>query len=174
MDSLILAIIALVIPFLVSKLLQVLWVLFWRPYSLTKRFKKQGISGPPYRVLSGSLDEIKSMQKDAREMILDTDSNDIVQKVIPHYQKWSSEYGQLLSIFVFLHLCQRSELIFNFDVTGEMFLYWHGTDLQLVVQDPELAKQILSSKFGFYRKPRSKPPIPTLTGKGLALLEGVD
>ncbi|GLU16648.1 hypothetical protein SLE2022_330690 [Rubroshorea leprosula] len=148
MDSLILAIIALVIPFLVSKLLQVLWVLFWRPYSLTKRFKKQGISGPPYRVLSGSLDEIKSMQKDAREMILDTDSNDIVQKVIPHYQKWSSEY--------------------------EMFLYWHGTDLQLVVQDPELAKQILSSKFGFYRKPRSKPPIPTLTGKGLALLEGVD
>ncbi|GLT51369.1 hypothetical protein SLA2020_247840 [Shorea laevis] len=49
-------------------------------------------------------------------------------------------------------------------------LAWNRS-ASLVIQDPELAKQILSSNFGFYKKPRSKPPIPTLTGKGLALLE---
>lgn len=79
--------------FVVSKLLQVLWVVFLWPYFLTRRFKKQGIVGPPYKPLSGSLDEIKRMKMVAAKTILDIDSNDIVQRVLPHFHRWSSEYG---------------------------------------------------------------------------------
>ncbi|GLT31759.1 hypothetical protein SLA2020_064700 [Shorea laevis] len=149
MGSVTFSMIALMIPFLVLKLLQVLWTVFWQPYSLTKRLKKQGISGPPRRIISGSLDEIKKMKMEAREMILDTNSNDIVQRVLPHYHRWSSKYG-------------------------ETFLYWHGTTLHLFIPDPELAKQILSNKFGFYMKPRVLPIFLTLAGNGLILLDGLN
>lgn len=95
-----LAVVALMILFMVSKLVHVFRVVFWRPYSLTQRFKKQGITGPPYRLLSGSLDEMTSMKKAARDTVLDTDSNDILRRVLPHFERWSSEYGSFLSIFI--------------------------------------------------------------------------
>ena len=40
-----------------SKILQICRILLWRPYALTKHFKKQGIVGPPYSFLYGSLHE---------------------------------------------------------------------------------------------------------------------
>ncbi|GLT27424.1 hypothetical protein SLA2020_024210 [Shorea laevis] len=127
MGSAIFAIFALVIPFLVSNLLQVLWFNFYQPYSLTRRFKKQGITGPHNKLLAGSLNKIKRMKKDTREIILDTDSNDVVQKVLPHHHRWPSGYGTLP--------------------------YWHGTEPHLFISDPKLAKQIPSNKFGCYVKP---------------------
>ncbi|GLU07146.1 hypothetical protein SLE2022_241140 [Rubroshorea leprosula] len=135
--------------FVVSKLLQVLWVVFLWPHSLTRRFKKQGIVGPPYKPVSGSLDEIKRMKKAAAKTILDLDSNDIVQRVLPHFHRWSSEYG-------------------------ETFLYWQGLEPNLCISDPEMAKQILSNKFGFYVKPRMRPTLLTIIGRGLVFVEGLD
>ena len=40
-----------------SKILQICRILLWRPYALTKHFKKQRIVGPPYSFLYGSLHE---------------------------------------------------------------------------------------------------------------------
>ncbi|XVF33010.1 hypothetical protein REPUB_Repub17cG0131600 [Reevesia pubescens] len=134
---------------LVSKILQVLRIVVWRPYALTKSFKKQGVKGPPYSLLRGSLNEIKKLKKAAEEIILDTHSDDILKRVLPHYYVWSLEYG-------------------------ETFLYWNGTDPHLCISDPEVAKQILSSKFGFFYKPRVSPSVQALTGKGLALVNGLD
>ncbi|GKU90503.1 hypothetical protein SLEP1_g4492 [Rubroshorea leprosula] len=54
------------------------------------------------------------MKKDAREIILDTDSNDIVQKVLPHYHRWSSGYGFFLS--------------FGFDTVGKGLVFLGGQD----------------------------------------------
>ncbi|OMO82302.1 Cytochrome P450 [Corchorus olitorius] len=134
---------------LFSKILQVFRLLVWRPYSLTKRFKKQGVNGPSYTLLKGSLDEIKKSKREANEIILDTNSNDIFQRVLPHYYAWSSKYG-------------------------ETFLYWHGTNPHVCISDPELAKQILLNKFGFYKKPLKRPAVEKLAGKGLGLVHGLD
>ncbi|XP_022769769.1 cytochrome P450 709B2-like isoform X2 [Durio zibethinus] len=134
---------------LVSKILQVFRIVVWRPHALTKSFKKQGVTGPPYFLLKGSLDEVKKWKKAAREIILDTNSNDIFKRVIPHYYIWSLKYG-------------------------ETFLFWHGTQPHLCISDPELAKQILSNKFGFYNKPCVNPFLQTLAGKGLLFMNGLD
>ena len=104
----------------------ILWeicrVLFWRPYVLTKCFRKQGIRGPPYSLLYGSLYEIQKLKNAARERVLDTNSNDIILRVLPHYHNWSLEYGWFifLSLFFYkfsltsitLYICSRTFFFF--------------------------------------------------------------
>ncbi|KAJ7977759.1 Cytochrome P450 [Quillaja saponaria] len=144
------ALLALIV-LVVLKICKVCRIVFWRPYALTKYFQKQGVTGPPYFLLSGSLHEMKQMLQDARETVLDTYSNKISQRVLPHYHKWSSLYG-------------------------ETFLYWHGTDQpRLFISEPEMAKQILSNKFGFFRKAKiTRPSFYTMIGKGLILINGLN
>ena len=81
------------IIFLISKILQICRILIWRPYALTKHFKKQGIVGPPCSILYGSLHEVKKLNMAARQTVLDANSHDITPRVLPHYHKWSSLYG---------------------------------------------------------------------------------
>ncbi|XP_048235561.1 cytochrome P450 709B2 isoform X2 [Ricinus communis] len=85
----------------------------------------------------------------ANQTVLDHHSNDIVQRVLPQYHKWSPLYG-------------------------ETILYWHGTRPVICITDPELAKQILSNKFGFYAKPDLSPAILALTGNGVAVVNGLE
>ncbi|KEH43175.1 putative cytochrome P450 [Medicago truncatula] len=134
---------------MMSKIWRVCVILFWRPYAMTRHFRKQGVIGPPYSLVSGSLHDIKTMMKDARNMVMDKHSNDITQRVLPHYQIWSSLYG-------------------------ERFLYWYGTEPRICISDVELAKEILSNKFGFYAKPKTRPSIVTMIGEGLAIVNGVE
>ncbi|KAJ7973157.1 Cytochrome P450 [Quillaja saponaria] len=143
------AILVALIVLFVSKIFKVCLIVFWRPYALTKYFQKQGVTGPPYSLLSGSLHEIKQMIKNARETVLDTNSNDFTERVLPHYHKWSLLYG-------------------------ETFLYWFGTQPRLCICEVELAKQILSNKFGFFLKPKTRPLLYTMIGKGLVLFNGLD
>jgi len=84
---------------MMSKIWEIFAILFWRPYAITRHFRKQGVIGPPYSLVSGSLNDIKTMMKDARNMVMDKHSNDITQRVLPHYQIWSSLYGDL---FIYL------------------------------------------------------------------------
>ncbi|KAG8653365.1 hypothetical protein MANES_05G007600v8 [Manihot esculenta] len=57
-------------------------------------------------------------------------------------------------------------------MAGETILYWFGTRPVVSISDPDLAKQILSNKFGFYVKPKCSPAIQALTGNGVALVNG--
>ena len=57
---------------------------------------------------------------------------------------------------------------------GETFLCWFGTQPRICISEPELVKQILINKFGFYVKPRTRPSIVTLVGRGLVLINGLD
>ncbi|CAN1287894.1 Cytochrome P450 709B1 [Linum perenne] len=141
--SLVLALIVI----LAANILQLLNKLLWRPYVLTRHFRNQGIHGPPYRLLHGSLREIKELGRDARDMVLDSRSNDIVPKVMPHYHKWFSKYGDTI-------------------------LYWYGLQPRVTVMDPELAKQILSNKLGLFVKTTSASRPSLLLGKGLVMLDG--
>lgn len=65
-------------------------------------------------------------------------------------------------------------LLVNFDDAGETFLYWFGTKPRICILDAELAKEILSNKFGFYGKPKSRPSIVTMVGEGLVLVNGLE
>ncbi|KAK1293012.1 hypothetical protein QJS10_CPB17g00835 [Acorus calamus] len=138
---------------LVVVLLLLLWnffvVLLWRPYHLTKFFNGQGIRGPRYAFMGGSLAEIKNLKKAARETTMDVNSHNITPRVLPHYHKWIPQYG-------------------------ETFLYWFGLQPRICITDLEMVKQVLSNKFGFFTKENPNPAIVALLGKGLVLTEGAD
>ncbi|XP_038986812.1 cytochrome P450 709B2-like isoform X1 [Phoenix dactylifera] len=134
---------------LISSLWRGLVYLIWRTYAIPKRFRKQGVGGPCGKFWSGSLEEIRSMKKAGRKLILDINSHDITPRVLPHYLKWMSQYG-------------------------ETFLYWFGPHPTICITDPELAKQVLSNKFGFFPKVMPIPNILALLGKGLSVTQGAE
>ncbi|KAL0761580.1 hypothetical protein Bca101_077730 [Brassica carinata] len=137
------------LPFVAPKIWEACWIFLLRPWMITSRFKRQGISGPKYRLVYGNLKEIKKMKKEAKDCVLDPNSNVIFPRVFPHYHQWLSQYG-------------------------ETFLYWNGTKPTLFISDPELGKQILASKLGFAVIAKTRPEVLMLFGKGLAFLEGDD
>ncbi|CAN7086576.1 unnamed protein product, partial [Brassica oleracea var. botrytis] len=140
----------LVLLFVVPKMYNALIILVWQPFVLTRRFKKQGISGPRYRFLYGNIDEINKMKIESHLSILDPNSNDIFPRIFPHYQQWMTLYG-------------------------DTFLYWNGTEPMLCISDLELVKQILSNKSGFFVKSKIRPEFFKLVGmKGFAFVEDVD
>lgn len=51
-------------------------------------------------------------------------------------------------------------------------MYSIGRQQRLFISDPELVKQVLSNKFGYYRKMDVGSGIMSLLGKGLVLTEG--
>ncbi|CAA7052373.1 unnamed protein product [Microthlaspi erraticum] len=135
---------------LVLRIYDAFTITVWKPFVLTRRFKKQGISGPKYRILYGNLGEIKKMKRESALSILDRSSHDIFPRVFPHFKQWMSQYG-------------------------ETFLYWNGTEPSLCISDPELVKQILTNKSGFFVKSKLKPEMLKLVGaKGLAHLDDAD
>ncbi|KAG5374169.1 hypothetical protein IGI04_024787 [Brassica rapa subsp. trilocularis] len=137
------------LPFVIPKIWEACWIFLLRPWMITRRFKKQGISGPKYRFVYGNLKEIKKMKKEAKDWVLDPNSNDIFPRVVPHYHQWLSQYG-------------------------ETFLYWNGTKPTVFISDPELGKQILSTKLGFAVIAKKRPEVFILFGKGLPFIEGDD
>ncbi|XP_077242639.1 cytochrome P450 709B1-like [Tasmannia lanceolata] len=133
----------------ISRLWKLFKVVLWRPNALTKWFAKQGVRGPPYSFMSGSQEEIKRLNKNAEKMVMDNHCHDIIPKVLPHYGKWSSQYG-------------------------ERVLYFLGTEPRICITEPQLAKEVLSDKFSFFLKPKIRPSLLALLGKGLFLTEGLE
>ncbi|KAJ6853722.1 cytochrome P450 709B2-like [Iris pallida] len=132
---------------LVSVLWGALVNLVWKPYDTTRRLRRQGLRGPTPTFWSGSLEEIKRLKKDARGTKMDIRSHDIVPRVLPHYAKWMSQYG-------------------------ETFFYRFGAQTRLVITDAEHVKQVLSNKFGFYPKTAPGHYVLALLGRGLVLTDG--
>ncbi|KAL5843709.1 hypothetical protein ACOSQ4_009667 [Xanthoceras sorbifolium] len=92
---------------------------------------------------------MRKLKNDALEMVLDTHSHDITNRVVPYYNRWSSQYG-------------------------ETFMCWHGIEPKIFISDLELVKQVLLNKFSFYTKPVITPLTRTLFGNGLGFLTGQD
>lgn len=53
-------------------------------------------------------------------------------------------------------------------------MLWIGSNPRICVGDIEMAKQVLSNKFGFYSKSEASAGVLALLGKGLLLAEGED
>ncbi|KAL6593999.1 hypothetical protein ACP70R_048900 [Stipagrostis hirtigluma subsp. patula] len=136
--------------------LAILWLwdyivvsLIWRPYTIAKKLREQGIHGPPYNFFKGCNEDIKRMKVKADGLVMDLHDHNYLPRIAPHYLKWRAQYGG-------------------------PFLYWFGSKPRICIFDYELARQILSSKSGHFLKNDSHPTVLALLGKGLVLVEGVD
>eukprot|EP01018_Ginkgo_biloba_P008421 Gb_24902 [translate_table: standard] len=123
--------------------------LIWRPYTFIKAYADQGIRGPTYHVLAGNIPEYRELLKEAHAQPMQEISHDIVPRVMPHYHKWYHTYG-------------------------EKFVYWYGIHPRLYIAEPELIKEILSTKFSFFDKFNPRPLTLALLGRGVAFVRGLE
>ncbi|XP_047313510.1 cytochrome P450 CYP72A219-like [Impatiens glandulifera] len=126
-------------------LLQVVYTIWWRPKSLERELRNQGIRGNPYKLIHGDKEEFKSMMIEAwsRPMPL---THKIVPRVTPFIHQMLNRYGKVS-------------------------LSWHGTLPRLIIADAELLKLVLTDKNNHFRKPILNPLVDLLT-LGLSTLEG--
>ncbi|XP_058101146.1 cytochrome P450 CYP72A616-like isoform X6 [Magnolia sinica] len=131
----------LILPW-VWKVFNYVW---WRPKMLERTLKKQGIHGPPYKLLSGNIvDNFRALKEaQAKPMGL---SHQIVPRVAPFHLQTVKNYGKT-------------------SVT------WFGTKPRVNIMDPELIKEVLSNKFGHFAKPKQTSFGKQLVG-GLVVHEG--
>lgn len=127
-----------------------IWHLVWRPYTVTRWFERQGIRGPPYRLVVGSLLEIKRMMVAGRAKApLDTGCHDYTPLAIPFFHKWFSDYGKT-------------------------FLYWLGPIPAICSSDIELVKQMLEDRTDLFPKDYLNPSLEIIFGKGVVFANGDD
>ncbi|VAI35252.1 unnamed protein product [Triticum turgidum subsp. durum] len=138
---------AILILWLISRSL---WHLVWRPYAVAGWFERQGIRGPPYRFVLGSLWEMKQMLVAERTKApLDIGSHDYTSRVNPFFHKWAADYGKT-------------------------FLYWLGPTPTIYSTDLELVKQVLEDKTELFQKDYLNPILERIFGKGLVTTNGDD
>uniref|UniRef100_A0A7C9AQ53 11-oxo-beta-amyrin 30-oxidase n=1 Tax=Opuntia streptacantha TaxID=393608 RepID=A0A7C9AQ53_OPUST len=126
--------------------------ILWVPWKVQRHFRRQGISGPPYRPIFGNTAEIRRMYAEVQSKPVPVNSGDtlnhgITYRVMPFYQKWSSLYGKT-------------------------FLCWFGQKPMLAIADPEMIKAVLMNTSGAFGKLKYNPLAKLLFGGGLAGLEG--
>ncbi|WVZ57055.1 hypothetical protein U9M48_007495 [Paspalum notatum var. saurae] len=136
---------------LLLALLLALWRLAWRPRVVARSFARQGIRGPPYTFLAGSLPEAKRLLIDGRRRAppLDAGCHDIIPVLLPQFQRWVADYGKT-------------------------FLFWIGPIPSVFSTDLQLIKQVLTDRTGLYQKDFMIPVLKLLFGNGVILINGDD
>ncbi|CAL4939615.1 unnamed protein product [Urochloa decumbens] len=136
---------------LLLALLLALWRLAWRPRAVARAFARQGVRGPPYRFLAGSLPEAKQLLLAGRIGVapLDAGCHDIMPILLPQFHKWVADYGRT-------------------------FLFWIGPIPAVFSTDLQLIKQVLTDRTGLYQKDFMIPVLKFLFGNGVILINGDD
>uniref|UniRef100_A0A0E0C4Y4 Cytochrome P450 n=1 Tax=Oryza meridionalis TaxID=40149 RepID=A0A0E0C4Y4_9ORYZ len=124
-------VLGLVLLWQAGRLLHSLW---WRPRRLELALRAQGLRGTRYRFLTGDLGEHGRLNREAWARPLPLRCHDIAPRVAP-----------------FLHNAVREH--------GSACFTWFGPTPKVTITDPDLAKDVLSNKFGHFEKPK----FPTLT-----------
>ncbi|CAK9133975.1 unnamed protein product [Ilex paraguariensis] len=138
-----LLVISSIVLVFVMKVMVLFW---WRPRKIEEHFSKQGIRGPPYRFFIGNAKELVSLMLKASSQPMSY-SHNILPRVLSFYHHWRKIYGST-------------------------FLVWFGTTVRLTVSDPDLIREIFTSKSEFYEKYEAHPLIKQLEGDGLLSLKG--
>uniref|UniRef100_A0A0E0JKV3 Cytochrome P450 n=1 Tax=Oryza punctata TaxID=4537 RepID=A0A0E0JKV3_ORYPU len=120
--------------------------LWWRPRRLEKALRAQGLRGSSYRFLTGDLAEESRLRKEAWARPMPLRCHDIVSRIEP-----------------FLHDAVREH--------GKPCITWFGPTPEVNVTEPELAKVVMSNKFGHFEKVRF-PELSKLVAQGLSYHEG--
>ncbi|KAF5741970.1 putative cytochrome P450 [Tripterygium wilfordii] len=128
---------------LVLKLIELVW---WRPRKIEEHFSKQGIRGPSYHLFVGNVKELVGMMTNASSQPMSF-SHNILPRVLPFYPHWKKIYGAT-------------------------FLIWFGPNVRLAVSDPDLIREVFTSKSEFFEKIEAHPLVKQLEGDGLLSLKG--
>ncbi|KAL4589735.1 hypothetical protein LXL04_002644 [Taraxacum kok-saghyz] len=135
----------LIVLVIIVKVFMVLW---WKPKKIEKHFAEQGIKGPPYCLLIGNAKEIVSLMVKAGSQPMPMPfSHDILPRVLPFYHHWKKIYGPT-------------------------FLIWFGPMARLTIVDPDIVREVFSSKSELFEKNEAHPLIKQLEGDGLLSLKG--
>ncbi|GJM93837.1 hypothetical protein PR202_ga10428 [Eleusine coracana subsp. coracana] len=126
-----------------GRLLELLW---WRPRRLERELRAQGLRGTSYRFLTGDLKESFRMNKEAGSKPLPLRCHDIAAHVAP-----------------FVHNAIREH--------GKLSFSWFGPIPKVTINDPDLARDVLSNKFGHFEKPQFRA-LSKLFAEGVASHEG--
>ncbi|CAO2165630.1 unnamed protein product [Urochloa humidicola] len=133
----------LVLLWTAGRLLDRLW---WQPRRLERLLRAQGLRGTSYRFLNGDLKDLARLNKEAWSRPLPLRCHDIAPRVIPfHYN--------------------------NMREHGKVSISWFGPIPKVTIVDPDLAKDVLSSKFSHFEKPRF-PALFKLLSDGVASKNG--
>ncbi|KAK0577246.1 hypothetical protein LWI29_030145 [Acer saccharum] len=138
-----LPLILILLAYLVKFVHSVIWV----PFKIQYHFKKQGISGPGYRPITGNAAEIRCLYVEAQSKPISAVDHDILHRASPFYHRWSRMYGK-------------------------NFLYWFGSNPRLAVSDPDMIKEVLMNTNGSFEKIGFNPLSKPLFGDGLVGLSG--
>ncbi|KAG2540504.1 hypothetical protein PVAP13_9NG548100 [Panicum virgatum] len=132
-------------------LLALLWRLAWRPRAVARAFARQGVRGPPYTFLAGSLPEMKRLLIAGRVGVapLDATCHDIMPVLLPMFHRWVAHYGKT-------------------------FLFWIGPIPAFFSTDLHLVKQVLADRTGLYQKDFLIPVLNFLFGNGVVFINGDD
>ncbi|CAI0383072.1 unnamed protein product [Linum tenue] len=136
-------------------LIKFVYSAIWLPFAIQRHFKKQGISGPAYRPITGNSAEIRALfARAAQSKPRSTPAaapgfhhRDVVARVSPFYHEWSRAYGKT-------------------------FLYWFGLKPRLAITGPDMVKKVLLNTCGSFGKVPFDPMSKLLFGEGLVGLEG--
>ncbi|XP_050215203.1 cytochrome P450 734A1 [Mercurialis annua] len=126
--------------------LKIVVLLWWRPRRIEVHFAKQGIRGPPYKFFIGNVKELVEMMIKASAQPM-PHSHNILPRVLSFYHHWKKIYGAT-------------------------FLVWFGPTARLTVSDPDLIREIFTTKSEFYEKIEAHPLVKQLEGDGLLSLKG--
>ncbi|KAK7283166.1 hypothetical protein RIF29_12517 [Crotalaria pallida] len=128
--------------YVMIKLVQNFW---WRPRSIEKLLRQQGIRGTSFKPFTGDISEMKNSAQQGSSIPI-TLNHQIIPRVMPFYHKMVQQYGKV-------SLC------------------WFGRTPRLIIGKAELMRLILTNKNGHLVKPPRSPLISLLT-KGLSSLDG--
>jgi hypothetical protein len=99
------ALVAILVVLFGSIVVKLFRDLIWRPYAFQKAYTGQGIRGPPYRILAGSVPEYTELLREAHAQPMQNISHDIVPRITPQYHKWCQIYGSLSFILFSFKAC---------------------------------------------------------------------
>ncbi|GMI91241.1 cytochrome P450, family 721, subfamily A, polypeptide 1 [Hibiscus trionum] len=133
------------VSFLCICFLKFVYSIIWIPWRIQNHFKKQGVTGPPYRPIIGNSAEIQRLFEEAMLKPASVDHHDILHRLAPFYHRWSGMYGT-------------------------PFLFWFGSKPRLGVSDPDVIKEVAMS--GSFDKLGFNPMSKMLFGQGLVGLKG--
>ena len=126
-----------------AKLLDMLWL---RPRRLERELRAQGLHGTSYRFPVGDIKDYGRLSKEAWSRPLPLRCHDIAPHVVPFLYNTVQEHGKTC-------------------------FSWFGPVPKVTICDPDLAKDVMSNKFGHFEKTKF-PALSKLLAEGLASIEG--
>ncbi|CAN1177817.1 Cytochrome P450 CYP72A616 [Linum perenne] len=124
---------------------RVSYSIWWKPKSLERKLKQQGVKGTSYKPLLGDMKQFISHITESWSKPINL-SHRIAARVDPFTLSIVHKYGKVS-------------------------MFWFARTPKVVITDPDMIQQVLSNKDGHFGKPPLNPLILILA-RGLTVLEG--